>query len=341
MDKIRDISINEAVLHVLDNNSDKPILNHYKLELNEEVYKFIYSHIERVLKDDNLKYALFKNKDFNVKSVSQQYLNGQMDLIEASNVIANELFNIMKGTASIPSCDLFIVSFNTEYGPMVGILKVDYVKHYTHKIDVIDNAVGINIAPIATGLPTTKKIQKAAFITPIRKGNSYDLLVLDKGLITKDSEYGSNYFTDILLGCTLIENDRDKTRTFLNAVEVWTRSNFNNEAVRAEKVRTTVKEKLKENDEINIYSLAAEIIPFEETRKSFIAYMQQHDLEEIPVDKEYLEKKLSKLKIKVSSDIDLNITEEAYKDINKFEIKDNGDGSIHMIIKFVDNYVEK
>ena len=69
--------------------------------------------------------------------------------------------------------------------------------------------------------------------------------------------------------------------------------------------------------------------------------MQQNDLEEIKVDNEYLEKKLSKLKIKVSSDIELSITEEAYKDINKFEIRDNGNGSITIMIKNIENYVEK
>lgn len=40
MDKIRDISINEAVLHVLDNNTDEPILNNYQLDINEDSYRF-------------------------------------------------------------------------------------------------------------------------------------------------------------------------------------------------------------------------------------------------------------------------------------------------------------
>lgn len=340
MDKIRDISILEAVLHVLDNNSEEPVLNDFYLDLNEETYKFIYSHIERVLKDENLKYALFKNRDSEIKVLSQEYLNGQVDLLSSSNSIAQCLFDIMKNLTKIPSCDLFVVSFSTEYGPMIGILKVDYIKQYTHTIDFKDNEVGINVTPLKTILPSNKKIQKAAFIKPVRNGNEYDLLVLDKGTIKANEEYAADYFIEKFLDCNLIENDRDKTRDFLNAVETWTRSNFNEDAARAEKVRSTVKEKLKENDEINIYDLANEILPYQ-TRKNFIAYMQGYDLEIVPVDKEYLEKKLSKIKIKVSSDIDLNITEEAYNDINKFEIKDNGDGSIHMIIKNIENYAEK
>lgn len=339
MDKIRDISINEAVLHVLDNNSDKPVLNNYKLELNEEIYKFILSHIERVLKDNDLKYALFKSDSTLVRETSQDYMDGQIDLLEASNSIANCLFSFMSANPCIPSCDLFVVSFSTEYGPMLAILKVDYVKHYTHKIDLIDNSVGIKITPITTGLPATKKVQKAAFIKPIRRGQEYNLLVLDKG--KNSEEYGANYFTDNFLECLLIDNDRDNTRAFMNLVEVWTRSNLNGDAVKAEQIRRFVKNELKENDEIDIYDFASSVLPYEESRKNFISYMQANNIEQVKVDKEYLEKRLNKLKIKIDSDIEISITEEAYRDINRFEIKNNGDGSITFLIKNVEKYAEK
>lgn len=343
MDKIRDISINEAVLHVLDNNSDEPILNNYKMELNEEDYRFVLSHVERVLKDDNLRYASFKYKNGIVKEFSQEYLNGRVDLNTTSKEIAKALFEIMKTNVSIPSCDLLVASFNTEYGFMLGILKIDYVKQYTHKIDVIDDAVGIKLTPIKTGLPDKKKVQKAALIKPIKDGQEYDLLVLDKGSVKESEEYGANYFAENFLGCILKDNDRDKTRDFMNLSEIWVRSNLKEEAVKAEKIRSSIKEALKNTDEVNVYELADYLFPFHESeaKKSFIGYLQENSIEEFKVDKEYLEKRLSKLKIKVSSDIDLNITEEAYRDINKFEIRDNDDGSIHMIIKNIDNYVEK
>lgn len=69
--------------------------------------------------------------------------------------------------------------------------------------------------------------------------------------------------------------------------------------------------------------------------------MQANDIEKVKVDKEYLEKRLSKLKLKIDSDIEISITEEAYRDINRFGIQNNGDGSITFMIKNVDRYVEK
>jgi len=341
LDKIRDISINEAILHVLDTNSDEPILNNYMMQLNDESYKFILSHIERVLKDENLKYASFKAKDTVVKEVSQDYLNGLVDLKTVSGEISKDLFEIMKANEGIPSCDLLVISFATEYGPMLGILKMDYVKQYTHKIDIIDNNVGIGLIPIITGLSASKKISKCAFIRPVRAGQEYDLLVLDKKPII-DTD-GVNYFLDNFLGCSVKENDRDATRNFMAAVEIWTRSNCKDEAVKAEKIRTSVRESLRNNEDINIYNLAQEIISqYEpETKKSFIEYLQGYNLEKFQVDREYLEKKLSNIKIKISSDIELSITGDVYNDLGKFEVVDNGDGSIDMVIKNIENYVEK
>ncbi|MGH4125617.1 MAG: nucleoid-associated protein [Clostridium sp.] len=341
MDKIRDISINEAILHVLDTGADEPILNSYMMELTEERYKFILSHIERVLKDENLKYASFKSKNTIVKEVSQDYLNGRIDLGIASKEIVKELFEIMKDNDDIPSCDLLVISFSTEYGPMMGILKMDYVKQYTHKIDIVDNNVGIGLVPIITGLSASKKVQKAAFIRPIRDGQAYDLLVFDKKPVT-DTD-GVNYFLDTFIGCSLIENDRDATRHFMNRIELWTRSNCKDEAVKAERIRTSVKRILRNAEDVNIYDIAEQVISsYEpEVKKDFIAYFQECNLEKFQVDKEYLEKKLSNIKIKVSSDIELSITGDAYVDSSMFEIKDNGDGSITMMIKNIDNYVEK
>ncbi len=131
MEYIKEININEAVIHILDNNNEEPILNQFRLSLDEEIYKFILKHLDKCLKDENLQYAKFKEESI-VKNISQGYLNGQSDFIEVSKELAKQLFILMKGNESITSCDLMIVSISTEYGPMLVILKMDYVKNYIH-----------------------------------------------------------------------------------------------------------------------------------------------------------------------------------------------------------------
>ena len=69
MEYINDINIQEAVIHILDSNSTEPILIEYTLELREDIYKFLHKHIEKCLKDEELKTAIFNSERRIVKEI--------------------------------------------------------------------------------------------------------------------------------------------------------------------------------------------------------------------------------------------------------------------------------
>lgn len=345
MEYINDININEAVIHILDSNAEEPILNEYKLELNEDIYTFLYKHIEKCFKDEDLKYGKFNLERNIVKEVSQDYLNGvNNDLVGISKELARQLFIIMKGNENIPPGDLIVVSIVTDQGPMVGILKLDYVENYTHEVQFLDNKIDIGIVPQAAGLPgSSQKIQKAAFIKPIGEEERYNLMVLDKQKGSKDDEYGANYFIKSFLGANLIVNERDMTKTFVKAAENWTRKNITEDAGKAEEIRTAIKTKLREEDKINIDEFSNELFSDDnQSKEEFSNYIKQQGLnEEVAVDKTWVEKKLKRVRLNIDKQIDLYINQETYHDPNKFEIIRNGDGSINLVVKNVINYIEK
>lgn len=344
MEYIKEVNINEAVIHILDNNTDEPILNEYALDLTEEIYVFLYKHIQKLLRDEELKYAVFKEGRNIVQEISREYLSGHNNLLEISKELGRQMFSLMKSKGSISSCDLIVVSISTEFGPMLAILKMDYVKNYMHTVEFVENKVGINIIPQVTGLPaSSQKIQKCAFIKPVISEEGFDLMVLDKKKGSKKEEdYGTNYFIDNYLGCEIIANERDMTKGFLETAEQWTRENLSDNADKAEKLRRKVKEKLKEEEEIDIKEFTKEVFDKEEEEATFLSYVKDNGLQEnIPVDKEWVEKKLKRVRLKIDGDIDIYLSEEAYKDFNRFQIKRNGDGSIDMVIKGVRNYIEK
>lgn len=344
MEYIREININEAVLHVLDNISDEPLLNEYTLELNEEIYKFVLKHVERCVKDEELKYAVFNQERNIVKDLSQEYLNGENNLLEISKELARQMFILMKSRGNIPSCDLLVVSISTEYGPMLGIIKMDYIKNYTHSIDFVDNKIGINIIPQFTGLPvSSQRIQKCAFIKPLRDEQDFNLMVIDKSSNKDREEYGSNYFITNYLGCSVVSNERDMTKAFVNAAENWTRNKLKEDAASQEMVRTSIKKALKQEESVDVKALSEDLFKNQyEAQKDFIQYISASGVEEsVPVDKEWVSKKLKRVRLKIDKDIDLYINEETYDDENRFEIQRNGDGSINILIKHVINYIEK
>jgi hypothetical protein len=343
MEYINEININEAVIHILDSNGEEPILNEYSLELNEDTYLFLYKHINKCLKDDELKYAKFNRERNIVKEVSQDYLTGvENNLIDSSKELARQLFIIMKGNCNIPSSDLIIASITTDQGPMIAVLKMDYVKNFTHEVKILDQKIGVDLIPQIAGLPNGK-LQKAAFIKPIREDEKYNLFVLDKQKSSSDDEYGANYFVNTFLGASYVSNERDMTKSFINASENWIRKSLTEDAGEAEKIRNRIKDKLKEEDVINIDEVAKELFSHNEVEKESFAtdIKMKCNVEEIQVDKVYVEKKLKRVRLNIDKQIDLYINEDAYKDSSKFEVVRNGDGSINLVIKNVINYIEK
>ncbi|MGL4730228.1 MAG: nucleoid-associated protein [Clostridium sp.] len=345
MQYIKEVNIIEAVVHVLDNNSDDPILNEFALDLNDEIYTFLMKHIQRCLKDEELKYAFF-SKDRNiVKEISQEFLSGENNIINASKEFAKQMFSLMRSKGNIPSCDLVTVSFTTEYGLFLGVFKMDYIKNYMHTIEYVEDKIGIDIIPQFTGLPSSSsRIQKCAFIKTIEADNEFDLMVIDKQSKNKNAEdYGSNYFIDNFLGCKVIDNDRDMTKNFVKAAEKWTKNNFTENASEQEKVRSHIKKALTDDENIDLKAFSEEVFKDnDELKENFKTFAKEHGVSDsITVDKEWVEKKLKRIRLKVDKDIDLYISEEAYRDFNRFEIKRNGDGSINMILKHIINYEEK
>ena len=169
-------------------------------------------------------------------------------------------------------------------------------------------------------------------------------MVIDKQSKSKEKdEYGSNYFINNYLGCTLITNERDMTKTFLNATENFTRNHISEDAVKAETIRTAVKKSLREDEVIDVEKISDDLFGEDMLNKSkFKEFVTAQGIEnEVKVDKEWVEKKLKRVRLKIDRDIDLYLNEEAYHDNDRFEIQRNGDGSINIVLKHIMNYIEK
>ncbi|MFR5267185.1 nucleoid-associated protein [Clostridium sp.] len=348
MEYVNDINIIEAVINVLDNNADEPILNEYKLDLSDEIYKFLYKHIEKAFKDEELKYAVFNQEKHIVKEISQEFLTGKnKDIISIAREFSKQMFYIMEANRNIPSCDLITVYISTDHGPMLGILKMDYIKNFTHRVDFVDEKIGIGIVEQSAGLPaSSQKVQKCAFIKPIRENQAVDLMIIDKqkkSSKNEEEEYGANYFTNHYLGCTVIQNERDMTKRFMRAAESFTRNNIIEDTAKAIEVRDTIKTRMKVKDTVNVNEIARDIFKDDiDMQENFNYFMESQGVErDVQIDKDWIEKKFKKVRLNIDREIDLYLSSEAYHDNDKFEVVRNGDGTVNIVIKRIKNFIEK
>lgn len=107
--------IHKSIIHVLDTNSDAPILNDYECKNSLEVDKFFQKIITRVLKDDDLRKAKFKDYNDNiVKNCCEQIIYDEKTFLQNSKEIAAYLFEVMQRNNEIDSCDLAICLYSVK-----------------------------------------------------------------------------------------------------------------------------------------------------------------------------------------------------------------------------------
>lgn len=337
-----DFSIEEAVITILDRGGEEPVLNEYALELTEQVHNFLYKHVENCFKSDRLKFGKFNPQVNGVKDISNKLLRNEENIIDSSKTLSNILFEIMQNDEGIESCDLVTMSIATNRGSMVAIMKLDYAKNFMHHIDFLEEKISIGITTVKTGLPS-RSIQKAAFIKA-NNNDGFDLYYMDELRKSKDSaDYNMHYWSNDFLNCVEVINAKSTTMDFVKASEQWIRATRLENAKKSEEIRTAIREKMLEEDNLSIEDLANEIFNEDvENANSFKEFMSSLNFEDnIKVDKPTAIKKLNKIKIKIDKDITLTIDRDSYNDGSKFQITENDDGSINMTLKNIMSYVEK
>ena len=213
--------IHKYIVHVLDRNSDNPILNDYEGKNNLDVDKFFEKVVNRVTKDDDLRKGVFKDYNENiVKNCCEQIIYDDSTFVNNSKEIASYLFDIMKKYEDIDSCDLAICLYTVKDEKYVGIIKLDYKKLYTHSIELLDDKFNIQIISNEIGIPDTGRQKQCALVGVSGINDEFHLRLLDKDSEKEDSENKSR-FIDEFLKAEKINDDKYNTKTFKNTADNW------------------------------------------------------------------------------------------------------------------------
>lgn len=332
--------IHKFIVHVLDKNSDVPILNDFEGKINPEVDKFFQKLIKRVTKDDDLRKAVFKNYNENtIKNCCEQIIYDESTFLENSKEIAAYLFEIMKINAEIESCDLALCLYTVKDEKYVAILKLDYKKLYTHSIEFIDDKFNIQMVANEIGIPETGRQKQCAIIGTSGVNDEFHLRLLDKD---SEKEEIESKFIKEFLNAEKVDDDKYKTKVFKNSAENWITNALSDDIKQAEDVRSILNYTLKEKHEIDINDFVENSIKDENLKESFKEHMEDKGLEEgFNIDKKWVEKKLKKRSIKTDNGFDLKGNLSDFEDPMKYSVRQNPDGTIDIVLKNIRFYEEK
>lgn len=345
MRNIESIDVERIIVHILDNNSDTPILAEIEQEIDEEIHEFLVKHILKSLKDDDNRKAKFRVGKNSIKEACKKIFSNDEIFIEASKEIANRMFRIMKTNNNISSCDLVVCIFSSDNSKYIGILKLDYQKSFIHEIEYVEDCFRVSIIPQETGLPgLNQKLQKCAFIRELNDEHDFDMIVLDKQSYSKDNEI-AHFFIDEFLNSEVLIDNRDKTKILKNAVEKWTRKNLKEDFEKALEIREEINDVLKNEIEVDIQKISEDVFKHDiEMKERFFANLIEQGIdpdEPFEVDKNWVNKKMHKRIIKTDTGFEVKGNFEDFDDMMKFELKRNGDGTVDLIVRNVRNIVEK
>ncbi|MGL6107684.1 nucleoid-associated protein [Romboutsia sp.] len=332
--------IHKFIVHVLDKNSEVPILNDFEGKVNQEVDKFFQKVIKRVTKDEDIRKAVFKDYNDNViKNCCEQIIYDEDTFLENSKEIAAYLFDVMKINAEIESCDLAICLYTVKDEKNVAIIKLDYKKLYTHSIEFIDEKFNIQMVASEIGIPETVRQKQCAIIGVSGINDEFHLRLLDKD--SEKEELDSKFITEFL-NVEKIDDDKYKTKVFKNSAENWITNALSNDIKHAEEVRSVLNYTLKEKHEVDIHDFVENSMKDEELKESFKEHMEEKGLEKgFNIDKKWVEKKLKKRSIKTDNGFDLKGNLSDFEDPMKYSVRQNPDGTIDIVIKNVTFYEEK
>ena len=332
--------IHKSIVHVLDKNSDSPILNDYECRNSLEVDKFFQKIINRVSKDDDLRKAEFNDYNNNiVKNCCEQIIYDEDTFLQNSKEIAAYLFEIMKQSEEMDSCDLAICLYSVKDEKNVAIMRLEYKKLYTHSIEFVEDKFNIQIVSNEIGIPETGRPKQCALVGLSGINDEYHFKLLDKDA---EKEQLETKFVTAFLNAKKIEDDKYKTKVFKTTAENWITNAISDDMKKAEDIRSMLNYTLKEKEEINVEEFVQNNIIDKDLKESFKEHMEDKGLtENFSVDKKWVEKKLKKRSIKTDNGFDIKANLSDFEDPMKYSVRKNENGTFEIVIKNISFYEEK
>ena len=332
--------IHKSIVHVLDKNSDSPILNDYECRNSLEVDKFFQKIINRVSKDDDLRKAEFNDYNNNiVKNCCEQIIYDEDTFLQNSKEIAAYLFEIIKQSEEMDSCDLAICLYSVKDEKNVAIMRLEYKKLYTHSIEFVEDKFNIQIVSNEIGIPETGRPKQCALVGLSGINDEYHFKLLDKDA---EKEQLETKFVTAFLNAKKIEDDKYKTKVFKTTAENWITNAISDDMKKAEDIRSMLNYTLKEKEEINVEEFVQNNIIDKDLKESFKEHMEDKGLtENFSVDKKWVEKKLKKRSIKTDNGFDIKANLSDFEDPMKYSVRKNENGTFDIVIKNISFYEEK
>lgn len=332
------ITINKAILHILDFNSGVTVFSEQELDTqSHSVLTFLSKHIEKSYNDQNSKTGTFyPNSKFKIQL--EDYIAGSLDFTSFSVYVAEVMVESISQSDVLDSTDLLVCDFTIDSKRVVALLKcsnkIGFIHQVVHDNEKIKNDI-INHYAILPSL--SQKIDEYAFIDV----DSLHIKFIDK----KRSINGNDAFiiADNILECSSLISPKDT----LQLVSTITRKVAENHGKSTVEAVAKTKNYIVENTGVTEY-----LNPVELSQEVFSAspIMQEEFMREVisagipesvKIDKDFAIKKGKSHKIKTDTGIEITFPVDYFQNKEYIEFINNPDGTLSIELRNIGKITNK
>ncbi|MCD1025900.1 nucleoid-associated protein [Enterococcus sp. SMC-9] len=332
-----DIYLKKAILHIIDRQSGDPVYSQMELDLTTEYIRdYLTKKIQKLASAQTKTGSLVVGSAF--EALASQ---AQNDFVQVSEQLVARWYDVYSQSEDAPSADVFVVLYELDTKMQLAFLKVNYNDGFTHFVDSSES--GLNNQLIINRAILAGKSQKAD------EGITIDLTDMVYELIEKKYTFSGEknfYFSTRVIESQPIPSLEENVKVIKKVAEkIGKKFEAASHDVVAD-VKDAVYEAIEENGQLEVKEVAQKVfkdnitaqMAFEEevVEKGFVN--QAPLLREV---KEITEKKYSKQKLKLSNGIELIVPLDVYRDPNLIEFTNNPDGTISVMIKNVEDVINR
>lgn len=330
------VSISKAILHILDTSLGIPVLSEELMSFNDQMREFAEKHIIKCYNDADLKKTKFVSHSGSfLKLINEFKVND--DFIKFSNEVSVFFYKLISENPDIKPCDLLFVQANVFNKDYMIILKLNYKKGYIHFTKQEESTKNIIIEQPCALPAATQKIDEFIFVDI----NSLEVFVKEK----KCQVYNEPcyYISKHLLECKEEKPDREKVKIITQTTDKIIKEYYDDDMFMKSQVKNIIRENVEEKLNIDIEEISEKVFKDQGAKKVYNEEIQMKGIREpeIKVNFNYANKIKTKQKFITDEGIEINIPYEMLSNKEKVEFITNHDGTISIMLKNIDNIVDK
>lgn len=330
------ISIQKSILHILDTSLGIPVLSENLMSFNDEMREYTEKHIIKCYNDADLKKTKFINHSgFFINLINEFKVND--DFIKFSSEVSEFFYKLTAENPDIKPCDLLFVQANVFNKDYMIILKLNYKKGYIHFTKQEELTKNIIIEQPCALPSATQKIDEFIFVDL----NSLEVFVKEK----KCQVYNEPcyYISKHLLECKEEKPDKEKVKIITQTTDKIIKEFYDDDMFMKSQVKNIIRENVEEKLNINVEEISEKVFKDNDAKQVYNEEIKMKGIKEpeIKVNFNYANKIKTKQKFMTDEGIEINIPYEMLSNKEKVEFITNHDGTISIMLKNIDNIVDK